>query len=264
MKAWTLLVTLLALTLIPPLAVQAQEAERGQLYEVTIMKVSPDNIDEFMEGVGMIREAAVAANLGPEWGWQIWLRDFEVGIITQPENMAAFDDEEAWMRAFAGTPGEEMLAAAFEKLEAEVTATTASREVFELEEAWSYEPGEAGIEEVGFAEMMEVWVKPGMQATFEELAGEIGGFLAELGGPYPVNAFRTLMGDVAKVTYVALNDGWADYYGPRSLEAGLEASGKTGEWEALMDRSRDCITESRTSQMIFIAEVSYAGAGTGT
>ena len=145
MKARIFPIAFLTLTLIAPLAVQAQEAERGQLYEVTVMKVSPDNLDEFMEGAGMIREAAVAANLGPEWGWQIWLRDFEVGIVSTTENMAAFDDEEAWMRAFAGTPGEEMLVTAFEKLEAEVTATSASREVWELEDGWSYDPGEAGI-----------------------------------------------------------------------------------------------------------------------
>jgi len=261
MKARALPIALLALTLFPPLAVQAQEAERGQLYEVTIMKVSPDNLDEYMEGVGMIREAAVAANLGPEWSWQIWLRDFEVGIVGPVENMAAFDDEEAWIRAFAGTPGEEMLAAAFEKLEAEVTATTTSREVWELEDVWTYDPGEAGIAEVGFAEMLEVWIKPGMEAAFEELAGEIGAFLAELGGPYPVSGFRTLMGDVAKVTYVVQNDGWADYYGVNSMEDATEASGKTGEWDAIMERFLGCITESKTSQMTFLADLSYAGPG---
>jgi len=261
MNARTLLVALLAIALFAPLAVQAQEAERGQLYEVSILKVSPDNLDEYMEVVGMVREAAVAANLGPEWGWEIWLRDFEVGIISTTENMAAFDDDEAWMRAFEGTPGEEMLTAAFEKFEADITATITSREVFELEEAWSYAPGEAGIEEVGFAEVLEFWIKPGMQMAFEGLAGEIGVFLAELGGPYPVNVFRTLMGDVTKVTYVVLNDGWADYYGPRSMEAGLAASGMSEEWEALMDRFLDCITESKTSRMTFLADLSYAGPG---
>jgi hypothetical protein len=261
MKARTPLIALLALTLIAPQAVQAQEAERGQLYEVAIWKVSPDNIDEFMEAVGMMRAAAVAANLGPEWGWQIWLRDFEVGVVSTVENMAAFDDEGAWMRAYAGTPGEEMLNAAMEKFEAEVTATPASREVWELEEAWSYVPGEAGVEVVGFAEMFEFWIKPGMEAAFEELAGEMGGFLTELDGPYPVNGFRTLMGDVAKITFVAQHDGWSDYYGPESLEAGLAESGMGGEWEVLMERLRDCVTESRTSQMTLFADGSYAGPG---
>ena len=104
-------------------------------------------------------------------------------------------------------------------------------QVWEFEEAWSYDPGEAGIEEVGFALMLESWIKPGMQAAFEEVAGEIGIFLAELGGPYPVNAFRTVFGDVGRVTYTVLNDGWADYHGVNSMDAAMEAKDKLDSGE---------------------------------
>jgi len=261
MNVRTILATLLPLALLAPAAAQAQESERGQLYEVSVMKVSPDNIDEFMELVGMVRAAAEAADLAPEWGWQMWVSNFEVAVVSTAENMATFDDEEAWMRAFAGTPGEAMLAEAFGRMEAEVAVASAIREVWELEDAWSYVPGEGGIEAVGFAEMLEFWIKPGMETEFEEVTVEIAGFMGELAGPYPVNSFRPVFGDVGRVVYTAFHDGWADFYGPNSMEAGLAAAGKTGEWEAIMDQFRDCITESKTSQWTFMADLSYPSAG---
>jgi len=261
MNVRTLFNTLLTLALLVPAAAQAQEPERGQLYDVSVMKVSPDNIDEFMETVGMIRAAAEAADLAPEWGWQIWVSNFEVAVVVPAEDMASFDDEEAWLRAYAGTPGEEMLAEAFGRMEAEVAVLSTTREVWELEEAWSYVPAEGGITALGFAEMFEFWVKPGMQAAFEEVSAEVGEFLGELGGPYPVNAFRPIFGDVGRVVYTAFHDGWADFYGPQSMEAGLAAAGKTGEWEAIMNRYRDCISDSKSSQWAYMADLSYPAAG---
>lgn len=210
----------------------------------------------------MVKEAAVAAGLDPTWSWQVWMRDFDVAIVGTAENMAFFDQgEEAFWQAFQGTPGEETLNAALEMFMTEVQATTASREVWEVEDGWGYVPAEGGIEEPKFASMMEFWIKPAMRPTFEELAGEISAFLGELGGPYPVNAYRAVFGDVDRVIYVAFNDNWSDYYGARSLEAGLAASGKTAEWEALMERMRDCITDLKTSQWTYVPDVSYAGAG---
>jgi len=252
-----LILFLLGLT-VPALA---QEEERGQLWEVSMMKVNPADIQAFLGVVGEVRLAAEAAGLPAEQGWQTWVRDFEVGIVGTLENMAALDDEEAWVRAFAGTPGEEMLAEAIEKFEAMGAATPLSREVWEQEAAWSYAPTEGGIEEVTNAAMLEFRIKPGMEAAFEEVAAEVGAFLRGMGGPYPVYGFRTVMGDVNKVTWATFNDGWADYYGVNSPEAAMAAAGKTEEWQALVEKFLPCITESRSSQMEFVAETSYPGSG---
>jgi hypothetical protein len=89
----------------------------------------------------------------------------------------------------------------------------------------------------------------------------IAGFLGELAGPYPVNSVRPVFGDVGRVVYTAFHDGWADFYGPNSMEAGLAAARKAGEWEAIMDQFRDCITDSKTSQWTFMADLSYPSAG---
>lgn len=239
----------------------AQEEERGQLYEVSIMKINPADIEAFLGIVGKVRAAAEAAGLSAEYGWQTWMRDFEVGIVSTLENMAMLDDEEAWMRAFVGTPGEEMLAAAFAEFETMGAATPLTREVWEHEAAWSYDPADPSITETTNAAVLEFWVKPGMEAEFEEAAAEVGAFLNKLGGPYPINAFRTVMGDVGKVTWATFHDGWADYYGVNSSEAVIAEAGLTEEWQAVVEKFLPCITDSRSSQMEFLADLSYAGTG---
>jgi len=111
------LAVLLLLGLATP--AKAQEPERGQLYEVSIMKVDPGSLMTFIENVAMVKAAAEAGNLSEEFAWQTWLRDFEVGIVAAIPNMAALDDDQAFMAAFAGTPGEELFAQAMEKWEAD-------------------------------------------------------------------------------------------------------------------------------------------------
>jgi hypothetical protein len=255
------LFVLLILALVAPAHVGAQDAPRGQLYEVSIMTVDPEKLPVAMQGIGMFRAAAEAAELGPEWGWDVWMRDMEIGLVSSPPNMAAFDDEEAWYRAFQGTPGEELLNQAMENWTANVTATQVSREVWEFEEGWSYSPAEGGIQETRFGLMFEFWVKPGMESTFEEFAGELKDLLTRLGGPYPVSGFRTLFGDVGRATFVTMHDGWGDYYGPNNFEAALEANGMLEEWQALVEKLLTCITRSRTSQMSHNANVSFSGIG---
>lgn len=251
----------LFLALVAPGYVGAQDPPRGQLYEVSIVSVDPEKLPAAMQGISMFRAAAEAAELGPEWGWDVWVRDMEIGVVSTAPNMAAFDDEEAWYRAFQGTPGEELLNQAIENWGENVAPTQVSREIWELKEGWSYLPAEGGIQEIRFALMFEFWVKPGMESTFEEFGGELKDLLTRLGGPYTTSGFRTLFGEVGRVTFVTMHDGWGDYYGSNNFEAALEAKGMLGEWQALVGKLLTCITRSRTSQMSHNANVSFNGIG---
>jgi hypothetical protein len=261
MKRPALLLTLLTLFSVLPLSIQAQEAELGPLTEVAIVKVDPGTLEDYLEVVGMVREAAAAANLDAQWGWQVWLRDFEVGIVSSVTDHALLFDDQAFWRALEGTAGEAMMAAALEKYEADVKTIPVSREVWEFEADWSYMPTEPGFEEPGFADMMEFWVKPGMEAEFEEMAVEVRDFLVRLGGPYPVNTFRPWFGDVGRMVYVVFLDDWSEYYGPSSMEAGIAASGLAEEWQALTARYMECLVDSRSSRWTFMSELSYQGSG---
>jgi len=241
---------------------QAQEAERGQLYEVSIMKVDPGSLMTFIENVTMVKAAAEAGNLPAQFGWQTWMRDFEIGFVSAIPNMAWLDDDQAFMAAFAGTPGEGLFAQAFEKWEADGgISAPASREVWEHETAWSYDPGEPGISEITGAEVLEFWIKPGMEEEFEAVAAEVGTFLTDMGGPYPTNGFRTVMGDVSKVTWATFHDGRGDYFGMNSMEAAMAEAGKVEEWQAIVERFAPCVTESRSYGMQYLTDASYAPSG---
>jgi hypothetical protein len=254
---------LLAMTLMAtPVALQAQsEAERGQLWDVQIIKVRPDHMDEFMGTAAMVKEAAEAANLDAKYAWYMWMQDFEVAIASPAPDMATFDDPTAWMRAFAGTPGEAMVTQAMNTFNNEIAAQPGTREVWEHVGAWSFAPAEPSFETPSYAERHDFWIKPGMAEAFDGVAKDIMAFFADMGGIYPINGYRIHFGDAGRVSFLVFNDGWGDFYGANSMEGALEATGKTAEWEALMTKLRDCITNSETSQMEHLAELTYTGPG---
>jgi len=238
----------------------AQE-ERGQLWDVQTITVRPDHMDEFMETVGMVKAAAAAANLPAEYGWHIWVQDFDVAIASMAPDMAAFDDPEAWMRAFQGTPGEAMMTEAMGKFMNEISSQSGLREVYEQVEAWSYVPANPTFEDAAHAERFDFWVKPGMQEQLEKVITDIMAFQAKLESPYPINGYRMHFGDTGRVTFLVMNDGWADYYGKNDMEAKMEATGTSAEWEAIMTEMRDCLSAFESSRMDYVADLSYTGPG---
>ncbi len=240
-------------------SIPAQETERGQLWDVQTMSVSPEHMDEFMGAVAMIKEAAQTADLAPEFAWHIWVRGFDVVVASPVENMADFDDPGAWMRQFAGTPGEAMLTEAFEKLSTEIKFTESTREIWVHEPAWSYIPATPAFETPSYAERHDFFVKAGMQEEFDGVAEDIMTFFSEVEGHYPVNGYRKMFGEVGRISFLVFNDGWGDFYGEHSIDAGIADSGRSGDWEALMERLRDCLSGSETTQMEYFVDLSYTG-----
>jgi hypothetical protein len=239
---------------------KAQE-ERGQLWDVQTMSVRPDHMDEFMAQVGQIRAAAEAANLAVEYGWYVWVSGFDVMIASMAPDMASFDDPEAWMRQFQGTPGEAMVNQAMGTLMTEVAVQPGAREIYEHVEAWSYAPEEVPFDEPSYAQRYDYWIRPGMYEQFQDVAGRIMAFSAEMGSPYPVNGYRTHFGDAGRVTFLVFHDGWGDFYGEHSFESIVEAAGAAPRWEALMTDLLDCVSGYDASQMALVADLSYTGPG---
>jgi hypothetical protein len=234
----------------------------GQLWEVQTISVRPDQMDEFMETVGMVKAAAEAAQLPAKYGWNIWVKDFDVAIASMAPNMASFDDPEAWRRQFQGTPGEAMLNEAMGRMMTQIAAQPSLREVYEQVDSWSYVPAEVSFEEPSFAQRHDFWVKPGMGEAFEKVVKDIMAFQGEMKSPYPVYGYRMQFGDAGRVTFLVMNDGWADFYGKNDMEAKMEAAGTTAKWEGIMDALRDTITSYESSQMEYVADLSYSGLGT--
>ncbi len=239
----------------------AAQEERGQLWEVQTISVRPDHMDEFMEGLGTVKAAAEAAHLPAEYGWNIWVKDFDVAIASMAPDMASFDDPEAWIRQFQGTPGEAMVNEAMGRFMTQIAAQPSNREVYEHVVSWSYAPAQVSFESPSFAQRHDFWIKPGMGEAFENTVKDIMAFQAEMNSPYPVNGYRMQFGDSGRATFLVMNDGWADFYGKNDMEAKMEATGTTAKWEGIMSSLRDCITAYESSQMEHIADLSYSGPG---
>jgi len=240
--------------------VQAQD-DQGQIWEVQTISVRPDHIDEFMAAVGEIRAAAEAANLAEEWAWHIWSDGFDVMIASPTQNMASFDDPEAWMRAFQGTPGEAILNEAMQKIMTEISAFPIRDEVMIQDPDWAYEPQTPRFEQPSFAEMIEFRIRPGMAEQLEAVIGELMAFQEKTQPDSPMNGYRVRFGDVGRVVFLIFTDSWANFYGPYSMEAKVKADGTEAEWEAIMTRFRDCILDFNSTQIAYHADLSYTGPG---
>ena len=71
----------------------------------------------------------------------------------------------------------------------------------------------------------------------------------------PVNWLAVFLGAVA---FFATGAVW---YSVLFGKAWQREAGMTEEWEAIVEKFLPCITDSKSSQMEFVADVSYPGAG---
>jgi hypothetical protein len=243
-----------------PATVYAQE-EGGQLWDVQVMSVQPADMMEFMATAGRVKAAAEAANLGAEYGWYLWVRGFDVAIASMAPNMATFDDPEAWMRAFQGTPGEAMVQEAMNKFMTQISIQSGEREALQEVPAWSYEPATPAFETPSFAYRHDFWIAPGKGDAFDQVARKIAAFSKANEGHYPVTAYRTRFGDTGRVTFLVFVDNWADFYGENSMERKIQGTPSAQEWEGILGELFDCLSAYEGSQMEYHAELSYTGPG---
>lgn len=127
MKRFALLVTLLALAIVPA-DVAAQEDE-GSLVQAVAWEISPADAGKWVGAIEKIVSAAKQANLSRNYGWVFYQEDiFRYRLIYPVENLAYFDDPMQWIRQFQGTPGQATLDEAFQTLNA-ISSTTLSDQV---------------------------------------------------------------------------------------------------------------------------------------
>ena len=239
-----------------PIATLAQDAgERGQLGEMVIWRVAPDAAAEFEAAIAKVTEAAKLANLGEEHAWHIWQDGFDYGLYGQVENMAEFDDPDAFMRAFQGTPGEAMLMDAFESF-GSLDYEVLSREVIEAVPGWGYTVEQPV--EINFAYMYESWMKPGTEMKADELTKEWVALLKETGYAYEAAGSRVHFGDVGRLVFFIWYDNQADYYGPNDIGKALEAKGLGAKWGDFITRWNALITRFEQSTWTYRAGLSYA------
>jgi len=236
----------------------AQEApERGQLFNVELIKVEPSQAAEFEASIEMFKDAAQQAGISSDFSWFIWVDHFTYALASPVPDMASFDDPMAMMRQFQGTPGQATMEAAearFNQLDYQVV----SREVIERVADWGYAPENA--ESPGFAEIIDVWFKPNKSAEFDAVIKEIMTFFADLGYPYEVRGYRVHFGDSGRASFHFRYASPGPYFGENSLESLMEEKGGGEEWQSLIARFVDVVIDETSVRWTYRPELSFTGS----
>lgn len=256
MNRWIGFTLAAALAVTLPQALHAQEEEGGDLVQVVTFKVHPPDIGTWYEAVGTIVEAAEAAELAPEFGWAFYnAGPFRFVLVGEVGSMAEFDDPDAWVGQFQGTPGEETLMQAFEMLSTVQYRQTNGR-VDEHVPAWSYE-SDMDMSTMTGAHVTEVWIQPGHEEEFGAIVEDYMGFLAEMGYAYPVWGHKPRVGGTGEHTFVTGIDSREHYYGKNSLERIAEVQGAAGRLEEYMQRFSAVMLDIEVYDAEYLPALSY-------
>ncbi|MGH7540473.1 MAG: hypothetical protein ACRELC_05700 [Gemmatimonadota bacterium] len=250
----------LALALLTP--VYAQEAAGQETQEaapsyivVTALEVAPPDAEAFADLVRDVRTAAEAADLPAEFRWDMYRKDDVFYLVSWRPDMASFDDPEAFMRAFQGTPQASRVQAAMERAQGlRVTArSSVSRSVPE----WSYMPASAVLAEGehGGVFVISNWTA-GSEEAYDASTKAIMAMLGEIGYPYPVFVSRVILGEET-VDFAIPFDTPGNFYGQHSVFALLEQAGRTADWESLMGERRSLLARTETLMVFYAPELSY-------
>jgi hypothetical protein len=256
MRTRLILGTLLVALAVPVAALSQEAPERGQLGEWVIWQVAPDAAGSFEAVVKKVVEAAELAALGEEHGWVLWQSGFMYGLYGSVEDMAQFDDPEAFMRAFQGTAGEAKLMEAMEEF-GTLDFDVLSREVVEAPPDWRYMPENPYAEETPIARVYESWMKPGTEMKADEITKEWVAYLKEVGYGYEAFGLRVHFGDVSRLIYVTYIDNEANYFGANSLMKLVEEKGFSEKWGDLGERWNKLIRRYDETTWTHRADLSY-------
>jgi hypothetical protein len=235
----------------------APEMAGPQYREITQFEVSPGDAAAFEMAIEKIVTAAEQAGLSADFGWLFYRDGSDFTLVYPIESMAYFDDEQQWMRQFQGTPGEALLMEAF----GEFTGLhySSSSHVIKVNPEHTYRPA-TPIENPNYVQVIRNWVAPGQQEAHAENTVKLLALIEEVGWPYEVYAFETVIGDGGLRVYVIPYDDKALYYGDNSLSAYLAQNEKAEAWEALVVERRKLLRDSDDLEMELVPAMTYMPA----
>jgi hypothetical protein len=246
-------------SLILPAGVLAQEEgyERGQLGEWSTWRVAPADVPAFEATVKKVVKAAEMSGLSSDHSWVIFQNGATFGLYAPVENMAEFDDPDAFVKAFKDTPGEALLMEAFGEF-ATLDVQTLAREVVEGVPAWSYQPEQPIITgDANFAEVYEAWMKPGTEEQADEEGKAWVAFMKELGYGYATAGIRIHFGDVGRTMWVTWYNDPMVYEGENSFAKLIEEKGAGAKLEELLGRWNKLIRRYEESTWSYRKDLSY-------
>lgn len=251
MKRFVMAAALAALVAAPVVA------QDGGRWQITKLSVAPAHASDFMSGVGKLVEAAKAAGLSEEYAWYTYQADaFEWMVVSPVGSMVRFDNPNAWVEAYQGTPGEALLNEAFGTL-SQLDITVNLDIVIQDVPEWAYE-GSWQPEGEHIAHIDEMWVKWSGEEAFDAAMKEWNGMLEAIGYPYPASVGRAVLGGSGQMMGAVFADTRANYYGDHDLMKMAEAAGHGDHVWQLYEKFVGTMHNMRHYDADFMPNLSYS------
>lgn len=244
--------TLLALFATPFIAAAAQQATQAtppQAYRVVEFRTAPTDAPAFRNGytdlVKMYQEAKSTTGFGvySSENRTVVARPVQRdAILANPNQHIMTAQPDAWQKWLAGRPRSEQV----------------RNEIWIAAPEWSYEPANAPTS-TGIS-ASSVQIPPGMGAAFDTVRRDFVKFRQKVGYPYPVRAFRVVIGE-PRIVFVTNFDSREAFYGKNTFATFVEKAGAQAEWQALQARLGGTMgMEWDTKLWTYNANLSYTPA----
>lgn len=228
--------------------------------EVSQVELAPADTEAFLEAVKTVRDAAVEIGLDGTFAWDAYRWDNSIWFVSWHESMSVFENPEAFARAFAGTPVESRVMAAFEStydLDFRSGESAVSRGRPDL----GFMPAEPAFApgEHGGVYVLRQWPSGNPEAYEESIKGFMG-MLTEMGGVYPVYVSQNVIGDGGYTIAVPFDD-LSSFYGENSLQARLEGSPVGPRWQEHGQAHAELMSRTQSFHLMYLPEHSYTPGG---
>lgn len=216
--------TLLAVLSLPLGALAAQNAPPPPTYRVMEFVTAPVDAGPFRAGYTEL--VRLSKETGSPVGFQVYSAENRTVIarLVQRDAILANANQHIisarpadWEKWVAGRP----------------RAKQVRNEIWVAVPEWTYEPANAPT--VAGVSSTSVEIAPGMAAAFDTARRDFVKFRQKVGYPYPVRAFRVVIGE-PRIVFVTSFDSREAFFGKNTFNAFVEKAGAQAEWQALLPR----------------------------
>jgi hypothetical protein len=237
-----------------PGTAQAQQAR--ELYAVSHYDIPNADAPAFVTQLETL--TAAAQQFGARGvSWHGYRDGSRISLLFPIANMAALDDTDRFPRAFRGTAGESAWTEFANGLNAMPYSMTS--EVIERVPTLSYAPARPGQESVV---RVSTWhIAPGKMQEFAALMREVNAVRTQVGFPYRVEFFRSLVGEARRILVVTYYDSREAFHGASSMTRMLAANPEAqATWSTFGERTRALTLRNTYSDMNIVRSISYTPA----
>jgi hypothetical protein len=206
------------------MASAAQDAAQPPVYRVVEWRTAPGDAGAFR--AGMVDLVKLSQETKSPNGFSVYTAE-NLTVVARPVQRDAIlanttrhimdARPDAWQKWVAGRPRSEQV----------------RNEIWIAAPEWGYEP--ANPPTMTGVSASSVRIPPGMGATFDTVRRDFVKFRQKVGYPYPVRAYRVVIGE-PRIVFVTHFDSREAFFGKNALGALVEKAGAQAEWQALAAR----------------------------